>query len=121
VHVLDFLSKYIDLIVNYCSDSIFINSLSKRYLKLDSRTYCSLKKTKTDVWTLRNYINMRLKLFYIYVFLTDLKDFNILISFLAIYVVSLPHNGTHKLLDVEKLMSSLKTPNSWSRNMSDQK
>jgi len=49
------------LIVNYCSDSLFIHSLNKRYLKLDIRTYCTLRKIKTDVWTLRNYNNMQLK------------------------------------------------------------
>jgi len=32
------------LIVNYCSDSLFIHSLNKRYLKLDIRTYCTLRK-----------------------------------------------------------------------------
>jgi hypothetical protein len=55
--------------------------------------------------------------------LIDLKDFNILILILilAIYVKSLPHKGTHKLIEAEKLMSFLKMANSWSQNISDQK
>ena len=51
---------------------------------------------------------------------TDLKDL-ILILILAVYVESLPHKGTLKLLDAEKLMSSLQMANIWSQNMSNQK
>ena len=57
------------------------------------------------------------------IYLTDLKEFNILILILilAIYVETMPHKGTHRLLDAEKLTSSLKMANSWSQNISDQK
>jgi len=52
-------------------------------------------------------------------YLTDLKNFNILILILDISVESVPREGTHKLLDAGKLMSSLQMANSWSQNISD--